>query len=89
MTNEEAIKSIITIRDGYLKLIEEKVDSGKVVGSDGLIGEWKANTPLDNIYKHSADALDVAISALEDKGYEQGYNDGYTEAMRDVAGEVK
>ena len=86
MTNEECIKSLITIRDGYLKLIEEKVDSGKVVGSDGLIGEWKANTPLDDIYKHSAEALDMAINSLQSKTYEQGYADGYTDAMRDVAG---
>ena len=46
----------------------------------------------DSMYQYNPiylEALDMAISALEDKGYEQGYNDGYTDAMRDVAGEVK
>ena len=65
MTREEVLKSLTTIRDGYLRLIDEKVDSGKVVGTDGLRGEWKSNTPLDDIYRHSAEALDMAIKVLE------------------------
>ena len=32
------------------------------------------------------EALDMAINSLQSKTYEQGYADGYTDAMRDVAG---
>ena len=45
-------------------LIDEKVDSGKLVGKD-VKGEWEADTPLDEAYKSMIDTLEIAIKALE------------------------
>ena len=52
------------LKKAYQKLIDEKVDSGKLVG-DGVRGEWKAETPLDEVYKDMIESLDIAIKALE------------------------
>lgn len=64
MTNEEAKHKMDFLKKSYQKLIDEKVDSGKLVG-DGVMGEWKAETPLDEAYKSMIEALDLAINALE------------------------
>lgn len=64
MTREEAKHKLDFMKKAYQKLIDEKVDSGKLVG-DGVSGEWKAETPLDETYKSMIDALEMAIKALE------------------------
>lgn len=64
MTIDEAKHKLDYMKKAYQKLIDEKVDSGKLVG-DGVRGEWKAETPLDEAYKSMIDALEMAIKALE------------------------
>lgn len=64
MTTEEAKHKLDFMKKAYQKLIDEKVDSGKLVG-DGVRGEWKAEAPLDEAYKDMIGALDMAIKALE------------------------
>lgn len=64
MTREEAKHKLDFMKKAYQKLIDEKVDSGKLVG-DGVRGEWKAEAPLDEAYKDMIEALDMAIKALE------------------------
>lgn len=64
MTNEEAIRKLEYSKKAYQMLIDEKVDSGKLVGKD-IKGEWKADTPLDEAYKSMIDALEMAIQSLE------------------------
>ena len=64
MTREEAIRKLEYSKKAYQRLIDEKVDSGKLVGKDGK-GEWKADTPLDEAYKSMIDALETAIKALK------------------------
>lgn len=64
MTENEAIHKLEYSKKAYQTLIDEKVDSGKLVG-DGVRGEWKAETPLNEVYKSMIDALDMAIKALE------------------------
>lgn len=64
MTIDEAKHKLDFMKKAYQKLIDEKVDSGKLVG-DGVSGEWKAETPLDEAYKSMIDALEMAIKALE------------------------
>lgn len=63
MTREEAKHKLDFMKKAYQKLIDEKVDSGKLVG-DGVRGEWKAEAPLDEAYKDMIEALDLAIKAL-------------------------
>jgi hypothetical protein len=69
MTREEAKYKLDFIKKGYQKLIDEKVDSGKLVG-DGVRGEWKAETPLDEVYKDMIEALNMAIEALKQESCE-------------------
>ena len=64
MENREAIRKIKFMRDAYQKLIDENVDEGRLVGTD-VTGTWKADTPLNEVYRKHIDALDLAISALE------------------------
>ena len=64
MNREEAIRKLEYSKKAYQMLIDEKVDSGKLVGKD-VKGEWKAGTPLDEAYKSMIDALEMAIKALE------------------------
>ena len=64
MTVEEAIHKLEYSKKAYQTLIDEKVDSGKLVG-DGVRGEWKAETSLNEVYKSMIEALDMAIKALE------------------------
>ena len=69
MTREEAIRKLEYSKKAYQTLIDEKVDSGKLVGED-VKGEWKADTPLDEVYKSMIDALEIAIKALEQESCE-------------------
>ena len=64
MTREEAIRKLEYSKKAYQMLIDEKVDSGKLVGKD-IKGEWEADTPLDEVYKSMIDTLKIAIEALE------------------------
>ena len=64
MTNEEAVRKLEYSKTAYQMLIDEKVDSGKLVGKD-VKGEWKADTPLDEAYKSMIDALEMGIKALK------------------------
>jgi hypothetical protein len=64
MTVDEAKHKMDFLKKAYQKLIDEKVDSGKLIG-DGVMGEWKAETPIDEAYKDMIEALDLAIKALE------------------------
>jgi hypothetical protein len=73
MTNEYAKHKLKFLKKAYQKLIDEKVDSGKLVG-DGVRGEWKAETLLDEAYKEMIEALDMAIKALEQTELNPSYN---------------
>ena len=64
MNNKEAIHKLEYMRNAYQKLIDEKVDEGRLVGPD-ITGTWKADTPLNDAYKEHIEALDLAITALE------------------------
>ena len=64
MTNEEAIHKLEFSKKAYQMLIDEKVDSGKLVGKD-VKGEWKADTPLDEAYKSMIEALEMGIKAIK------------------------
>ena len=61
---EKAKHKMDFLKKAYQKLIDEKVDSGKLVG-DGVMGEWKAETPIDEAYKDMIEALDLVIKVLE------------------------
>ena len=72
MNREEAIRKLEYSKKVYQMLIDEKVDSGKLVGKD-VKGEWKADTPLDEAYKSMIEALGMgikAIKALEQEPYD-------------------
>lgn len=62
--NSKAIRKLEFMRDAYQKLIDENVDGGRFVGTD-VTGTWKADTPLNEVYREHVEALDLAISALE------------------------
>lgn len=64
MTVDEAKHKMDFLKKAYQKLIDEKVDSGKLVG-DGVMGEWKAETPIDEAYKSMIEALEIASKALD------------------------
>ena len=64
MTKEEAIHKLEFMRNAYQQLIDENVDEGRFVGTD-VTGTWKADTPLNEVYREHVEALDMAISALE------------------------
>ena len=66
MTKEEALHKLEFMRNAYQKLIDENVDEGRFVGTD-VTGTWKADTPLNKVYAEHVEALDMAISALEEK----------------------
>ena len=63
MTKEEALHKLRFMRDAYQKLIDENVDEGRFVGTD-VTGTWKADMPLNEVYKEHVDALNLAITAL-------------------------
>lgn len=64
MEIKEAIHKLKFMRDGYLKLITERVSEGTLVGTD-ITGTWSADTPLTEVYKAHVEACNMAISALE------------------------
>ena len=64
MTNEEAVRKLEYSKTAYQMLIDEKVDSGILVGKD-VKGEWKADTPLDEAYKSMIEALEMGIKAIK------------------------
>lgn len=101
MTNEEAKHKLKFLKKAYQKLIDEKVDSGKLVGDD-VRGEWKAETLLDEAYKEMIEALEIAIKALEQQPSEDAVsreairqlicrnNDkyGYSDRMHELTEEI-
>lgn len=64
MTKEEALHKLEFMRNAYQKLIDENVDEGRFVGTD-VTGTWKADTPLNEVYREHVEALDMAISAMK------------------------
>ena len=64
MEIKKAIHKLDFMLSAYQKLIDEKVDEGRFVGTD-VTGTWKADTPLNDAYKEHIEALDLAISALK------------------------
>lgn len=64
MNNKEAIYKLEYMRNAYQKLIDEKVDEGRLVGT-GITGTWMADTPLNDAYEEHIEAIDLAITALE------------------------
>ena len=64
MTKEEALHKLRFMRDAYQKLIDENVDEGRFVGTD-VTGTWKADTPLNEVYKEHVDALNLAIISID------------------------
>lgn len=81
MNREEAKHKLDYMKKAYQKLIDEKVDSGKLVG-DGVRGEWKAETPLDEAYKSMIDALEIAIKALQQEPCENCCNGNQIEKAK-------
>lgn len=63
MEMHDVISKLEFIRNGYQKLIDENVDCGTIVGTD-ITGTWKAETPLNDVYKQHVEALDTAIKVL-------------------------
>ena len=68
MTREKAIGNLEFIKKSYQKLIDENVDSGIFVGTD-MQGQWRANTPLDDVYKIMIESLNMAIEVLKNFDY--------------------
>ena len=63
MEMHDVISKLEFMRNGYQKLIDENVDCGTIVGTD-ITGTWKAETPLNDVYKQHVEALDTAIKVL-------------------------
>lgn len=70
MTKEEALHKLEYMRDAYQKLIDENISEGEFVG-DGVTGTWKADTPLNEVYREHVEALDMAISAIKKQEEEE------------------
>ena len=87
MTNQDAIGHLNYMRKAYQKLISEKVDSGKFVGTD-IQGEWKADTPLDDAYKVMIVSLDMAIKALKTINEIIDYMNDNTVSWRDITDDI-
>ena len=89
MTNEEAVRKLEYSKTAYQMLIDEKVDSGKLVGQD-VKGEWKADTPLDEAYKSMIEALEMGIEAIKAldqepcRYWQNGKCNGNTEVCEDA-----
>ena len=64
MEIKEALHKMEFMRDGYQKLIDEKVCEGTFVGTD-VKGTWKSSAPLIDAYREHVEACDVAIAVLE------------------------
>lgn len=63
MTIEQAINKMEFMRDGYAKLLAEKVKDGIFIG-DGATGEWSADAPPLDAYKEHIEACSMAIDAM-------------------------
>ena len=70
MTKEEALHKLEFMRNAYQQLIDENVDEGRFVGTD-VMGTWKADTPLNEVYREHVEALDMAISAMKNQKEEK------------------
>ena len=85
MTKEEALHKLEFMRNAYQKLIDENVDEGRFVGTD-ITGTWKADTPLNEVYREHVEALDMAISAIkkqeEDKKPTLHFENGFYYATK-------
>lgn len=86
--NSKAIRKLEFMRDAYQKLMDENVDEGRFVGTD-VTGTWKANTPLNEVYREHVEVLDLAISALEFKErYDQFWEEVKSAGMRGKETEI-
>ena len=89
MEIKEAIRKLEFMRDAYQKLIDENVDEGRFVGTD-ITGTWKADTPLNEVYREHVEALDLAISALEFKDrYDQFWEEVKAAGMKGKETEIR
>ena len=68
MTIEQAIHKMEFMRDGYIKLLAEKVKDGIFIGN-GATGEWSADAPPLDAYKEHIEACSMAIDAMIDQKY--------------------
>lgn len=72
MTTEQAIHKIEFMRNGYEKLLTEKVKEGFFI-ADGVSGEWRAEEPLEeplfDAYKEHIEACGMAIDAMIEQKY--------------------
>lgn len=66
MKPSDAIYKLEFMRNAYQKLIDEKVDEGRFVGYE-VTGTWKADTPLNEVYREQIDAINTAIAALKEQ----------------------
>ena len=64
MTIKEAIHKMEFMKLGYMRLCDQSVVDGTVLG-EGIKGYWKANTPMSEIYTSHAEACQLAILALQ------------------------
>ena len=63
MTIKDAIHKMEFMRAGYIKLRDQNVMDGTVLG-EGIKGHWKSDTPMSEIYQAHIDACEMAIEAL-------------------------
>lgn len=66
MDNKETIHKLEIMRNTCQKLIDEKVNLGRLVGTD-VTETWKVETPFDDACQNLIEALTLAISAVEFK----------------------
>lgn len=66
MENREAIHKLDSMRNACQKLIDEKVNLGRLVGTD-VTETWRVETPFDDACQNLIEALTLAISAVEFK----------------------
>lgn len=76
MTNEEAIKKIEFVKNGYKLLAQSEVSSGIILGED-VEGVWESDKPLKLVYDDIIKALDLAIELLENPSIKRAYESGY------------
>ena len=70
MEIKDAIHKMHFMKQGYQRLLEERVKDGSVLGY-GIKGYWEASTPMTEIYQAHIDACDLAITALKKMEAEQ------------------
>ena len=64
MTNQEAIKHLKFVKDGYQNLIDNDVRTGEAIGND-IKAEWESEKTMAEVYMKMIISLDMAIEALE------------------------